>query len=130
LSKHLILLIASFLAEPAFAQDFQHPQLIDEFRGSNELKRQGLINEAVGKLLSGRGTISEVEECGFWDATHCRSGYMMLLDDGESQAVLYFPADRLEELYEANPGARYDFEDCRILAIEDWGFNQAVFCQM
>ncbi|MBC6437044.1 MAG: hypothetical protein GDA52_02630 [Rhodobacteraceae bacterium] len=125
----VFVLAVAALAGPGQSEEFRYPGLLETYRNGNDLMKGHLERTTVGGTISGTGTVAKVRECGFWDV-HCTEGYRVLLDDGESQVILYYPLRSLGRLMRLDVGSRHTFRQCRIVELADWGFNQTVYCNM
>ena len=84
-------------------------------------------------LLSGRGTISEVDRCGFFMDSSKRHGnkcIKVVLENDIPRAVLYYPESRQSELSELEVGQALNFNGCAIVELRDLGFWTTVTCDM
>jgi tetratricopeptide (TPR) repeat protein len=124
------ILLSSFICSYSFGQTLVFPDVVEKFITMTEIQQKDYEKFVVNKLISGRGKIQNVEECGFTSQSKSfgKKCYEVILDKGVPRVVLYFSLEEKSRVIQLRKGEQLDFSNCQIITIKNLGFWSTVYC--
>jgi hypothetical protein len=108
------------------------PSLADQFITLRGLPQKAFSETFKGTVLSGTGTVFQVDACDVLDDS-ARWGAKcakLVLDNGASRVVLYFDEKYRAMLASYRREQTVTFTDCTAISVKNWGFGPVATCDM
>jgi hypothetical protein len=115
---------------PSTAVSF--PSVVTQFITMNRLQREEFSKTLKGLVLSGTGTVFQVDACdplddsGRWGAKCAK----LVLDSGPARVALYFDEKYRAALATYQKDQSLTFTGCAANSVKDWGFGPIATCDM
>jgi len=124
------ILLSFFICSYSYGQALVFPDVVEKFITMTEIQQKDYEKFVVNKLISGRGKIQNVEECGFTSQSKSfgKKCYEVILDKGVPRVVLYFSLEEKSRVIQLRKGEQLDFSNCQIITIKNLGFWSTVYC--
>ena len=124
------ILLSSFICSYSYGQTLVFPDVVEKFITMTEIQQKDYEKFVVNKLISGRGKIQNVEECGFTSQSKSfgKKCYEVILDKGVPRVVLYFSLEEKSRVIQLRKGEQLDFSNCQVITIKNLGFWSTVYC--
>ena len=124
------ILLLSLICSYSYGQTLVFPDVVEKFITMTEIQQKDYEKFVVNKLISGRGKIQNVEECGFTSQSKSfgKKCYEVILDKGVPRVVLYFSLEEKSRVIQLRKGEQLDFSNCQIITIKNLGFWSTVYC--
>lgn len=108
------------------------PDEVKNFSNMTEIQQKQRSKAVEDKLLKGQGGVKDIEECGIMSESkiHKFDCYEIVLESGESRAVLYVGEKHLDKLSTIRKGDIFGINNCYVVGMRDWGFFSTVYCDV
>jgi hypothetical protein len=121
-----------FISLCSYGQTLVFPDAVEQFTAMTDIQQEEYRKNVVNKLISGKGKIQNVEECGITSKSKSfdRKCYEVILIKGSSKVVLYFSLSEKSRVIQLKKNEQLDFTNCKISSMIDFGFWSTVFCDI